>query len=51
MSSCFEHLTRRLWCRGIGDFVDPRECTTCDDASCEHSRASDEARRQRRCRH
>jgi hypothetical protein len=37
--SCFEYLRKVLWCKAAGDFVDPRICTTCDDAGCGYSRA------------
>jgi hypothetical protein len=42
--SCFERLTRPTYCPAIGDFVDPTECTVCQDAGCSFSRASQERR-------
>lgn len=45
MSSCFELLTRPVYCPAAGDFVDPAACTTREDAGCRWSRAS----QSRRC--
>jgi hypothetical protein len=46
VSSCFERLTRRTWCRPQGTLIDPAECTTCDEPACAWSRAR---QRDRRC--
>ena len=36
--TCFQYLTKVLWCPPQGTFVNPRECLTCDVSTCRYSR-------------